>query len=212
MRTIQALFCAYVAAALILLVVLLPPTRGVSASFANTCPNTGPVGQCVQILSDQNWKPWSSGVPTLALVTRAASGPPWGSVIPGTRALWVYAGDFNTGPVRDPNRWTVLRFERQLGPGTPRYNVERAIIRITADNGYVLRVNGFNIGATFDEVYRRFLPTADWRQYQTYDVTNAIVGQSSNVITVDVYDYGVAAGFLLDGEIWCQSGKTCSTY
>ncbi len=211
MRTLQALWCACVVVSLVVLAVLLPPMRDVSANSANTCPNFGPVGQCVQILSDQYWKPWSTGIPTLALVTRSASSPPWGSVIPGTRAMWVYAGDFNTGRQREPHEWTVIRFERYLGPGTPRYNVERAIIRITADNGYVLRVNGYTIGGTFDEVNKRFLPTADWRQYQTYDVTNAVVSQSSNVITVDVYDYGVAAAFLLDGEIWCQSGKTCST-
>ncbi len=200
--------CAVLA---ILLVITLLPRLTVSANTANGCPNTGPVGQCVQVLSDQYWKPWSTGVPTQRLVTRPGSSPPWGSVIPGTRAQWVYAGDFNTGSIRDPNQWTVIRFERFLGPGTPRYNVERAIIRITADNGYVLFVNGFKIGGTFDDVSKRFLPSADWQRFQTYDVTNAIVSQSSNVIMVDVYDYGGAAGFLLDGEIWCQSGKTCSS-
>jgi hypothetical protein len=200
------------AIAVVLLAMLLPRIPGVSANTVNSCPNIGQVGQCVQVLSDQYWKPWSTGVPTLRLVTRPASSAPWGSVIPGTRAQWVYAGDFNTGPARDPREWRVLRFERYLGPGTPRYNVERAIIRITADNGYVLRVNGYTIGGTFDEVYKRFTAEADWRRYQTYDVTRAIVDQSSNVITVDVYDYGVAAAFLLDGEIWCQTGKTCSAF
>ncbi len=193
----------------LVLLMMLTALPGASAFTVNSCPNLGPIGQCVRVRSDANWKPWSSGIPTLRLVTRPASSGPWGSVIPGTDASWVYAGDFNTGRVRDPNEWTVIRFERYLGPGTPRYNVERAIIRITADNGYVLFVNGKKIGATFDQVFRRFLPTADWRQFQTYDVTDAIVTHSSNVIMVDVYDYGAAAGFLLDGEIWCRPGITC---
>ncbi len=185
---------------------------GVLAQSVNSCPNQGNVGDCVRVLSDGEWKAWSSGVPTLRTVTRSASSGPWGSVIPGTNAQWVYAGDFNTGPTRDPREYRSLRFERILGPGTPRYNVDRAAIRITADNGYVLYVNGRRVGGTFDEVYRRFLPTADWRQYQTYDVTAALTSQGSNVILVDVYDYGVAAGFLLDGEIWCVRGKTCSAF
>jgi len=179
------------------------------ALSANSCPNLGPVGRCVRVRSDANWKPWSTNIPTQRLVTRPATSPPWGSVIPGTDASWVYAGDFETGRNRDPREWTVIRFERHLGPGTPRYNVERAIIRITGDNGYILYVNGKKVGRTFDDVYKRFLPTADWRTFQTYDVTDAIVTHSSNVIMVDVYDFGGAAGFLLDGEIWCRSGLTC---
>ncbi len=198
--------------AAVLLALLLPRVPDVLASTVNSCPNVGQVGQCVQILSDGYWKPWSSGVPTSRIVTRPASSGPWGSVIPGTRAQWIYADDFNTGPARDPREWRMRRFERSLGPGTPRYNVERAIIRITADNGYILYVNGFKIGATFDDVYKRFTAEADWRQYQTYDVTNAIQDQASNTIMVDVYDYGVAAAFLLDGEIWCKRGTTCSAF
>jgi hypothetical protein len=195
---------------LVALCVALAVPAHVSAFSVNTCPNLGPVGQCVRVLSDEGWQPWSTGIPTLRLVTRPAASPPWGSVIPGTTARWVYAHDFNTGPARDPRQWSHRRFERVLGPGTPRYNVERAIIRITADNGYVLFVNGSRIGWTFDDVRKEFLPSADWRRYQTYDVTSALISQGSNVIMVDVYDYGVAAGFLLDGEIWCQTGKTCS--
>jgi hypothetical protein len=209
-RTFRTPWSVALIVILIPLGMLLPGTKHVLASTVNSCPNLGSTGQCIQILSDQYWKPWSSGVPTLRLVTRSASSPPWGSVIPGTRAQWVYAGDFNTGPARDPREWSVRRFERYLGPGTPRYNVERAIIRITADNGYILYVNGKKVGATFDDVYKRFLPSADWRQFQTYDMTDAIVEHSSNVIMVDVYDYGVAAAFLLDGEIWCKGGATCS--
>ena len=201
---------ASVAGVLALILLMMQTSLpGASAFTVNSCPNPGPIGQCVRIRSDANWKPWSSGIPTLRLVTRPATSPPWGSVIPGTDASWVYARDFETGRNRNPHEWTVIRFERHLGPGTPRYNVQRAIIRITADNGYILYVNGKKVGQTFDDVYKRFLPTADWRTFQTYDMTDAIVTHSSNVIMVDVYDFGGAAGFLLDGEIWCRSGITC---
>jgi hypothetical protein len=174
-----------------------------------SCPNLGNSGQCVRLLSDGDWRVWSTGIPTDPVVTRPASSGPWGSVIPGTPAQWVYARSFETGPTRDPGQTTVRRFQRVWG-GTPRYLVSRALVSITADNGYVLYVNGRPVGATYDVTYRRYLPSADWRRYQTYDVTAALTGQGPNTITVDVYDYGVAAGFLLDAEIWCRRGTTCS--
>lgn len=176
----------------------------------NGCPNIRNVGECVQVLSSGNWKAWSSGAPTQRIVTRPASSRPWGSVIPNTRAQWVYAGSFDTGPTRDPRQASVKRFEYVLGPGTPRYNVSRAIIRITADNGYILYVNGRRVGATYDSSRRQYLPSADWQRFQTYDVTDALTSQGSNKIMVDVFDHGSAAGFLLDGEIWCKRNKTCS--
>lgn len=186
------------------------PEAGVPST--NSCPNLQSEGQCVRLRSDKLWKVVSTGIPTLRLVTRPANSAPWGSVIPGIDALWLYHTDFNTGPVRSPNEVTRSSFVRNLGNGTPRYNVDRVFIRIAADNAYILYVNGYKVGWTYDETFHRYLPSADWHQYHKYDVTNAWSGQGSNEIRVDVIDNGGAAGFLLDGEVWCQRGKTCSTF
>lgn len=62
---------------LVALCVALAVPAHVSAFSVNSCPNLGPVGQCVRVLSDEGWKPWSTGIPTQRLVTRPATSPPW---------------------------------------------------------------------------------------------------------------------------------------
>jgi len=181
-----------------------------SVPVTNSCSNLQSEGPCVRLRSDRWWKVVSTGIPTLRLVTRPANSAPWGAIIPSTDALWLYHTDFNTGPNRQPNETTRVSFVRNLGNGAPRYNVDRVFIRITADNAYILYVNGYKVGWTYDETFHRYLPSADWHQYQRYDVTNAWSGQGSNEIRVDVIDSGGAAGFLLDGEVWASRGRTCS--
>ena len=190
---------------------LLPAIIGLSAGVLLPAAIACATGEfysdrCVPIFSDDDWKVATTGSGYGRLVTRPAGSGPWGSVIPNSRAQWLYSDNFDTGPVRSSNQYTAIRFEKQLGSQLqPPYNLESAYIRVTGDNGYVLYVTGTKVGATFDTVYNSFLPSADWRNYQTYDILPALRA-GANSVTVDVYDFGGAAGFLLDGEICAKSG------
>jgi hypothetical protein len=165
-------------------------------------------GRCVPIFSDDDWQVVTTGVGYGRTVTRPAWSQPWGSVIPNTRAQWVYADSFDTGPGRSPEQYTVRSFTKNLGSQLQaRYNLESAVINVTADNGYVLYVTGTRVGGTFDPVARRYLPSADWQRFQSYDFLSALQ-QGNNTIRIDVYDHGVAAGFLLEGEICARQNFT----
>lgn len=175
-------------------------STGANANFAE--------GRCVSIFSDDDWRATTTGSGYGRTVTRRATSQPWGSVIPNTRAQWVYADSFNTGPGRSPQQFTVRRFTKNLGSQLqPPYNLQSALINVTADNGYVLYVTGTRVGGTFDPVQRRFLPSANWQQFQTYNILPAL-RQGNNTIMIDVYDYGVEAAFLLEGEICAKQNYT----
>ncbi len=211
----RALPACLIAAAVFSLMVLSPATGLSQGSVWET-------GQCVSVLSSSNgtWKlAWGGGLPIPRVISTRASSPPWGSVIPGTAARWVYfrdpnwahLGDFQTGPNRDPQTATVVRFWKNL---TSQFNSDRvasAQIRITADNGYFLHVAGRRVGGTFDPLQRRWLksPESGWRTFETWDVRDAIGrGPGAIDITVDVADFGGFAEFLLDGTFCAQPGFT----
>jgi len=194
-RSVSSIF--FGASALALCVAASPAAQ---ASFSE--------GRCVPIFSDDDWQAVTTGSGYGRTVTRPGSSQPWGSVIPNTRAQWVFTDNFETGPSRQPNEWTVHRFTKNLGSQLqPGYNLESAYIRVTADNGYVLYVTGSVVGATFDKVYNQYMSTANWTQYQTYNILPAL-RQGNNEIMIDVYDHGGAAGFLLEGEICARQGFT----
>jgi len=207
-------------AALLSAAIALSPGTGLAQGFVT--------GQCVPVLSNSDgqfsgsygtWMLDWSGIPIPAVISAPASSPPWGSVIPNTAARWTYfrdpnwaqtLGDFRTGPTRDPRTATVYRFRRTL-ISFDRSHVASAVIRITADNGYFLWVDGRGIGGSFTPGTRKWNkdPVNGWKTFDTWNVIGAIgSGPGEFTIVVDVADFGGFAGFLLDGTFCAQPGYT----
>lgn len=152
------------------------------------------------ISGDQEWRVASSGIPVGTVVSAPQQGTIWGVLLPSSPARWMYVDNFNTGPMRDPSQYSVRRFTRELGSAFPKSTLKQATLKLTADNGFVVWVCGTRVASTFEpnNVYNnRPIFTADWRNIQTYDVTQAMHG-GTNQIVVDVADYGIAAGVLLE--------------
>lgn len=70
-----------------------------------------------------------------------------------------------------------------------------ALIQLTADNGYVLSVNGKKIGSD-----------VDWKTVEIYDIAR-FLRKGKNRIEVNVLNYDGLAGLLLQGLITDVSGK-----
>jgi hypothetical protein len=154
----------------------------------------------VVVSGDDQWRAVGSGVPIPRIVTQKQQGSPWGILIPGSPAMWMYVDDFNTGPVRLPEKSVLQRFKRNLGSAFPDKNLRAATLRVTADNGYILYVGGKQIAKTYHplNVYdNKPVYTSDWRRIKTYAVAGALKG-GVNEIMIDVADYGGYAGFLMD--------------
>lgn len=152
------------------------------------------------ISGDNEWRVVSTGIPTGKVISIPQQGSIWGVVLQNSPARWMYADNFNTGPMVDQQQYTVRRFVRELTSSFPKSHVTKATVRITADNGYVLWVCGTKIGQTFvpDNAYsNKPVFTEDWHNIKTYDVTDAIKGVT-NQIVIDVADYGIAAGVLME--------------
>jgi hypothetical protein len=162
----------------------------------------------VPVFSDSAWKVEWNGIPIPRVIDAPANSQPWGSVLPGTSAHWVYIRDFKTGAVRDNGNPTAVTFRKILGSQLNVSHLESARVRIAADNGFALRVNGRRIASTFDESSRRWSidPIHDWNQVRTYDIASALVTPGTNEMEVTVYDLGTYAGFLLDAAICARQG------
>src|SRR4030042_1332062 len=151
------------------------------------------------ISGDNEWSVVSSGIPTGRVISTPQRGSIWGVVLQNSPARWMYVDNFNTGPMVDQQQYTVRRFIRELTSSFPKSHITKAVVHITADNGYVLWIYGTKIGQTFlpDNAYtNKPIFPEDWHNVKTYDVTNAIKGVT-NQIVIDVADYGVAAGVLM---------------
>ncbi len=166
------------------------------------------------ISGDNEWSVVSTGIPTGKVISIPQQGSVWGVLLQNSPARWMYVDNFNTGPMVDPQQYTVRRFVRELTSSFPKSHIIKATVRITADNGYVLWICGTKIGRTFvpDNAYNnKPIFTEDWHNIQTYDVTEAIKGVTSQIV-IDVADYGIAAGVLMeltlhfDTEEWISEG------
>lgn len=110
-------------------------------------------------------------------------------------AQWVWDPAAGEGEVRRYFRNTFLLLR------VP----EAARVRISADNGYVLYVNGEKVGeeSVYDE--------SGWRHAEAYDITGLLrVGE--NVIAAEGINLGGPGGLILeaerDGEVFLASGET----
>jgi hypothetical protein len=152
------------------------------------------------VSGDAEWRVITSGTYVQRIVTTPQQGSVWGVLIPDSPARWMYADNFNTGPVREQAQWIVKTFRYDFGSLIPYNHVVHAYIRIAADNGYVLKVSGYELGRTFfpNNLYEnKPIFPVDWHRVDTYDI-KPYWGMYSNYIEIDVADYGALAGLLVD--------------
>jgi signal transduction histidine kinase len=97
--------------------------------------------------------------------------------------------------------WDTNTFDRQtvrfwktfeIPAGT---SVMRARLRITADNEYILYLDGHELGRD-----------AEWRHLYEYDAT-ALLEPGNHVLAVEVYNSSREAGFLLGMQVGLSSGQ-----
>ena len=91
------------------------------------------------------------------------------------------------------DRQTVLfwrSFEIPSGTG-----VSRARLRITADNEYILYLDGQELGRD-----------AEWRHLYEYDIT-ALLGPGKHVLAVDAYNSSREAGFMFGMQVGLTTGQ-----
>ena len=152
------------------------------------------------VSGDRGWKVITSGSALQKIVAAPQEGSRWGVVLPNSAAQWMYVDNFDTGPLREQSQWIVKTFRYDFGSQIPKDRVVSAIIKITADNGYVLRFSGQEVGRTFfpDNVHeKKPIFPVDWHTVNAYEVKQ-FLSPSANYIEIDVGDYGIAAGILVD--------------
>jgi signal transduction histidine kinase len=97
--------------------------------------------------------------------------------------------------------WETNTFDRQtvrfwrsfeIPPGA---TVNRARLRITADNEYILYLDGQELGRD-----------AEWRHLYEYDIT-ALLGAGHHVLAVEVYNSSREAGFMFGMRVGLASGQ-----
>jgi len=152
------------------------------------------------VSGDKRWSVITSGSTVQKIVAAPQEGSPWGVLIPNSAAQWMYTDNFDTGLLREQSQWVVKTFRYDFGSQIPKDRVVSARIKITADNGYVLRVNGQEVGRTFfpNNIHeKKPIFPVDWHTVNTYEVKQ-FLSPSANYIEIDVADYGIVAGLLVD--------------
>lgn len=114
----------------------------------------------------------------------SASGKALAPAAKGWKADWVW--------VKDCDKIAKASFIKELELKSP---VSAALVQVTADNGYALKVNDSLVGVD-----------GDWKTIEKYDIAG-LLKPGKNTIELIGENYDGVGGVILQGQVWMEDGS-----